>query len=630
MADAIVEIGRLHARVDRDSPALRAAVEARVTAAELRPAELPPAAILIVRRAEVAAQLRPWPTGADRPWELACRDALSAAARAAARPDRGRLPDGAAAVLFRDEAELLACLALDLAGGVAARRWWWRFVRVRSSVAQQLAERPAAVPAAIAELCSWQRIERVAAALGDGGAAAVLRVVADVYGAPAVAAVADVPVAEAPSWLPAPAAVPEPRARMLVGIALLAHARPEIVRGRAFADALAVWTAAPGRQAPPVPGRTGNAVRDVPADGKVAAPSARAVVSPVDTPADVTAPAGAPAGRVASGGVAPEGSVSGEPASASPVTGPVPAPASHAAAADEGPAASAAETPGAPAAPSLIAPGVAPPASLAEPASVLVPEPSLELPAAVPAPPDGGVATRLAGVFQLLNVMRRLGLPEVFEAHWRLASGLGAWGTLEALARGLLPAEDDPLWEILAGLAGREPGAPLGERVSEDAPYALPPAWWPELGVTGAVQRGARGDRVRIWAGDVLVVEGEHAGTRQLRPYGLARTPLRSAEFGSAPLAPAPDVAPGLEAWLSRVIPAVRRWCAVQLGVRVDRVAETLLVRPGVIHVTRMHVDVVMPLDSIELPVRRALLDADPGWDPALGRIVQLHFGDAT
>ena len=625
----IVEIGRLHARVERDSPALRAAVEARVRAAELRPAELPPAAILIVRRAKVAAELRPWPAGADRPWEQACRDTLAAAARTAARPERGSLPDGAAAVLFRDQAELLACLALDLAGGLAGRRWWWRFVRVRSSLAEQLAERPEAVPAAIAELCSWQRIERVAAALGDGGAAAVLRAVADVYGAPAVVAAADVPVAEAPPWLPAPAAVSAPRARMLVGVALLAHARPEIVRGRAFADALAAWTAAPGRAFSPALEHPASG--DAPSGGEVAAP---VPVAPVDTPGDVAAPAGSPARRVAPGGMAPEGVASGEPSpGAPPGAGPAPVPRPSASAGGARPASTAPETPDAPAPPARMAPDptlpVAAP-SHAEPTPAPAFESSFELPAFVPAPPDGGVATRLAGVFQLLNVMRRLSLPEVFEPHWRLASALSAWGTLEALARVLLPGDDDPLWETLAGLAGREPGAPLGEGVCADAPYALPPAWWPELGVAGPVHRGARGDRVRIWAGDVLVVEDEHAGTRQLRPYGLARTPLRSAEFGAAPLAPAPDVAPGLQAWLSRVAPAVRRWCAVQLDVPVDRVAETLLLRPGVVHVTRMHVDVVMPLDSVELSVRRALLDADPGWDPALGRIVQLHFGDAA
>jgi len=128
----------------------------------------------------------------------------------------------------------------------------------------------------------------------------------------------------------------------------------------------------------------------------------------------------------------------------------------------------------------------------------------------------------------------------------------------------------------------------------------------------------------------VLLVEAGEAGARELRPYGLARRRPAPADFDAAPLEPTPDAASGLQAWLARVAPAVRRWCAVRLGVPADRVAETLLRRRGVVHVTRMHVDVVMPLDSIELPVRRAALDADPGWDPALGRIVQLHFEDAA
>ena len=50
------------------------------------------------------------------------------------------------------------------------------------------------------------------------------------------------------------------------------------------------------------------------------------------------------------------------------------------------------------------------------------------------------------------------------------------------------------------------------------------------------------------------------------------------------------------------------------------------LMIPGRIAVTRTHVDVVFTLDQIDLRVRAAGLDHDPGWVPSLGRIVSFHF----
>jgi hypothetical protein len=42
--------------------------------------------------------------------------------------------------------------------------------------------------------------------------------------------------------------------------------------------------------------------------------------------------------------------------------------------------------------------------------------------------------------------------------------------------------------------------------------------------------------------------------------------------------------------------------------------------------VTATHVDLVMPMNEISVPVRLAGLDANPGWVPELGRVVTFHF----
>jgi hypothetical protein len=50
---------------------------------------------------------------------------------------------------------------------------------------------------------------------------------------------------------------------------------------------------------------------------------------------------------------------------------------------------------------------------------------------------------------------------------------------------------------------------------------------------------------------------------------------------------------------------------------------------PGRIAVTRTHLDVVLPLETVDLDLRLAGLDRDPGWVPSLGRIVLFHFADS-
>lgn len=51
--------------------------------------------------------------------------------------------------------------------------------------------------------------------------------------------------------------------------------------------------------------------------------------------------------------------------------------------------------------------------------------------------------------------------------------------------------------------------------------------------------------------------------------------------------------------------------------------------RPGAIVVTRTHIDVLLHYTQVDITVRRAGLDFDPGWMPWLGRVVQFHYLDA-
>ncbi|MEI2692755.1 MAG: hypothetical protein V9H69_24745 [Anaerolineae bacterium] len=205
-----------------------------------------------------------------------------------------------------------------------------------------------------------------------------------------------------------------------------------------------------------------------------------------------------------------------------------------------------------------------------------------------------GVPTGLGGVLFLINVMQQLDLPACFEPDWRLASQVGPWGVLELLARGLLAERGDlagdPLWAALALLDDRTPGEPVGAAVTGPAAVSIPAAW-------------------AFWL-DADPVAGQPVER-------IDGTPL------NGPLLR--GVSRAMRRWLAVVTPLLRRMVYRALGGEVD-LAAGLLLRRGQLYVTSSHVDLVMPLNSVSLPVRLAGLDFNPGWLPAFGRIVQFHY----
>ena len=69
---------------------------------------------------------------------------------------------------------------------------------------------------------------------------------------------------------------------------------------------------------------------------------------------------------------------------------------------------------------------------------------------------------------------------------------------------------------------------------------------------------------------------------------------------------------------------AMRRWCRAYAGLRLRE----LIRRTGRIGITRTHVDLFLLANSVDIRIRRAGLDIDPGWLPWLGRVVSFHYLD--
>lgn len=129
----------------RDSLQVSQRAGALLDRLDLSPPGLPASAILLIRalRDPLPGCVSLVQPGGAAPasWQQAVSASIARLAREAARPARGPVPAGAGAVLFADEAELVACLVRDWLHGRVAERWWWRSVLGDLSPQQWLRQR---------------------------------------------------------------------------------------------------------------------------------------------------------------------------------------------------------------------------------------------------------------------------------------------------------------------------------------------------------------------------------------------------------------------------------------------------------------------------------------------------------
>ena len=271
--------------------------------------------------------------------------------------------------------------------------------------------------------------------------------------------------------------------------------------------------------------------------------------------------------------------------------------------------------------------------------------PALELSSTPAAMATSGIQTRLGGVFYLVHAINRLDLPHAFDEAWTNGHR-NPWGALSLIGRALLGPQfsrRDSLWRALDTLAGwqdaapRFRAAPLGP--SSDPPWFAPHRWPDELrDPLGDVAWARAGKRACIWsqAGRYLLAH-QHAGAdaaasaAQLlekfdRPAGAGT--LKHRATPDIPWSPPPVLptgcAPRYGRWVAAVAPAVQRRLRLAAGEGVP-IAD-LLRASARVYVTASHVDVVFPLATINLRVRRAGLDRNPGWLPDFGRVIYFHF----
>lgn len=666
-------IGTLRIKGATDStPALRLSISSLLATADLWPMGISPSAILIVRNLAdpLPGRLKPQPgvVKVDADWERAMQDSLTGMYHTAARPVNGYIPPDAKAVLFADEGEMLACLALDVSRKEAAGRWWWKVILKRfpsGDLSNLLSSRANYVPAVLHHLAEWGQAVTVVSALSREEVMTVISALNRVYGLqePESRRTDTSPLLQfntmqevEPPWekwlLSAPQQLSKER-EYLLGLGLSLYHEPASVKTHAFLRDLRTWlvyreSTSVGTEYLPEDAAVRKIERekaDVPAQFIVKG------TDRVSRPASFQQKSTSDESDYLPGNQTSRIRISGtdqEDAGVRKIElDKVPTPLSFQQEemgehrykdtaeyipddVKEKPAESIELI-------RKIIDTVLPGKDLAgfEKEQHLKPESSGKI-------PEEGVFTQLGGVLYLINMMRHLDLPACFEEEWRLASQLGSWGVLEVLARVLAKDDDpatDPLWNVLAELGGRDPGELSGETFCGSESYHIPMSWLnsDELIYYWAADR----QQLRLWSDNWLLVD---CPRDESTPLMQARNELGryldnddSIELSSRPFDDAPietvtgpmieRMNPDLTRWLSMVMPYIRHRLRSAFGpVTSDDPERDILHVQGWLYVTSTHVDLVMNMDEISIAVRLAGLDRDPGWLSDFGRVVQFHF----
>ncbi|WP_437621908.1 hypothetical protein [Sorangium sp. So ce1151] len=241
------------------------------------------------------------------------------------------------------------------------------------------------------------------------------------------------------------------------------------------------------------------------------------------------------------------------------------------------------------------------------------------------------VATRFGGVFFVVNLGLYLGLYGDFSTPLEPGIELPIWDFVALVGRDLLgeaAQEPDPIWRLLASLAGRPEHEPPGARFAPPDAWRAPRAWLKPFPGGRAWTWAAGAGRLAIVhpAGftAVDVAAEADAAAQAWREAGAYGDDIQLAEGACAPLGRG---ARPLDRWLEWLLPYVRARLAQALKPEAGQEPGALLCAvPGRVYVTTTHLDVGMSLGHLPIEVRLAGLDRDPGWLPTAGRYVAFHF----
>jgi hypothetical protein len=657
--------------------------------AELHPAWLPSSAIVCLR------QLRdPLPRtvkfqNRNGTKSLAWRHALSVAVhekiRRAERPVNGQVSSEAAAIIFKDQAELLACLAMDWSDGCLGSSWWWRSLFRNQDVTRLVTdawlEAPQYVPAALELLAVKRRLKPFARAFSAERARVLLREITRTFALAELQSALDAGF-EQVTRIPADARIPGPHIhdasmtskamgqplphaapwqhfvpesldqaqglerQCLIGVALTIKRAHAAARSYQFARATLNWLRAfaPDEIDPPRVSKESHpgAGAVLQEKSSVNAPHEfrrlRSSIAPVET-LDSAVPKETQPGRNQARLPARPPSNSAEESGLKPGT---PDMTGSSWAFDQIAGSNRKQPPFArvPSAGSSqrIVPGKDAPPSLTSdtsaPADIDIGGPDLAQESLVKTATNVleldeiRIDTEFGGVFYLINLGIFLELYSDFTAPMGRNLTLSIFDFIALLGERLSQGQikDDPLWELLAHLAGRTELDAPGKGFEPPDEWRLPAQWLEAFPDQYRLEWMTKGKRLRVQhpAGFLLLdLPLSDSAAKQLKremmvynataEWQLEHKSFRFSRTGNS-----------LEQWLDWIVPFVLARLRRALG-SADP-ALLVCVQPASILSTDVHLEVFFALSAHPLELRLAGLDRDPGWVPAAGSFVRFHY----
>lgn len=641
-------IGRVRAATsESDRLAFQLRLSRLLGATSLHPTNLPATAILCVRYLPALLPAG-WHKGTSLPasWQQSVSITLNHLASDALRPARDPVPPDARAVVFADRAELLACLASDWCNHELRAHWWWQNILPGLDPAGEVVtawrETPQYIPAALEHLTALGKALAFAQALNEQQASALLNCLTNAFGLPeievALAQIQPARPAVSRGELPTSRLVPDSEPpnpinlqppwsswilensqakltitqQTLLSVGLMLQRAPQALRRPLFVAQLRHWLEVTNGQVSVTSREAAlsyqpSAISPQLSANQDVASSSRLALNEVAPDASVITPASNEMmHRQLEVTPTPQGSLTNKQAlNISPFTG------------------------------VFLDTKVLDNQGYVnlENSSTLTVEATSSSDEWLPEAEnlrEARIKTELGGLFYLINLGLFLDLYGDFTSPARPGIELPIWDFVTLAGQRLLRdyPPDDPVWPLLAGLAGRGPENNPGQFYTPPTQWRLSPKWLTPFGEESGGQWYINHNRLQAFhpAGFTLLnvpLTDEDPLTQlecEVQRYaGLVR-------FEPVPTAlvmPA-EATTSLQCWLGWLLPYVEARLERALGVA--RPGKLLGYHPAQIYLTATHLDVVLPLAGLPLEIRLAGLDRNPGWVPAAGRFISFYF----
>ena len=262
---------------------------------------------------------------------------------------------------------------------------------------------------------------------------------------------------------------------------------------------------------------------------------------------------------------------------------------------------------------------------------------------------DAELETEFGGLLYLINLGLFLNLYGDFTTPLQPGIALLIWDFVALLGQRLLGEriQADPLWSLLAQLAGRTEQELPGKDFEPPAEWRVPAEWLMPFPREEMWQWRSEAGRLRVRHPAHFLVLDVACGEVSSRIQQVEQEMQRYEELAPSLVEEdknlfvesneknAWSTEQSLERWLNWLMPYIYARLKLALGYIAgedkslhndNELLRLLCEHTAHIRVTATHVDITLSLAQLPIEIRMAGLDRNPGWVPAAARYIAFHF----